>query len=188
MSKLWDSVLQQIKAGNLPPVFITSDGRLALDGPAAVLPLHVAKLYPPSIIEAAQQRRAEFDAKQKARQELALQELQNAQKEQERVINQYGKKRCWRLCGMFIEDRTQERYTYHQIAQWIDCEAYPLRHDHPAVSIVCERGDEGDYYIDVSDCFANPCNDKVPPQTFHNLAHRLALFVRKLQANLADNN
>lgn len=185
--KMWSDVRSKIEAGNFPPIFITGNGALALDGSAAMLPQAIADLYPADILAAAKAKREAFDADQAAKASDAAAQRQAAEDRKQAVIATYGQKRCWRLNGLYVEEFT-DRYTYAEIWQWIDCEAYVLRHDHPRVSIVCDRGDDGEFFIDVSGYFDDVVNTANKTPTFGYMARKLQAFVMDRRANAAENN
>lgn len=188
--KLWSQVREQIAAGNFPNVFVTKAGKLALDGSAAEVPADIAALFPSDIRVAAEAKLAERLNKEQVENDKALGAIAEREAKRQAVINGFGDKRVWRLAGFYMEDVTMTRYTYKEVSDWISWDAHNLRHNHPQVAVVCERGEEagGDYHLDVSCYFSNPCNDRVRTPSFETLATRLRDYVQMRRKNASGNN
>lgn len=185
--KRWQKVLDQIAAGTFPPVFVTRAGKLAIDGLGAELPADIAALYPADIREKAEQvaavRQADADAE-------ALREKQRRaaiEAERAAVIEEHREECVWRLNGLFVEEFSDRRYTYSEIAAWLDCYGYVYRHNHATVSVICERP-EGDFHIDVSDRFFDCEHRSGRRVTFADLARSLDEFARERRERAAINN
>ena len=118
-SNPWWKVEQQIAAGNFPPIFVTADGRLALDGTGKTLPARLADLYPADVKAAAAEKRAAVEAAAKAEQAQAFADWQAQRSAIQAKIEQHRHERAWRLNGFYVEDSSAELYTYAEIAAWL---------------------------------------------------------------------
>lgn len=188
--KLWNQVREQIAAGNFPRVFVTKAGKLALDGTATEIPADIAVLFPADIRAAAEAKLAERLNQEKVESEKAATARAEWLSKRQAVIDQYAEQRAWRLAGFYIDDVTMNRYTWKEVADWLSWDAYNLRHNHAQVAVVCERGEAagGDYHLDISEHFANPCNDRVRTPSFETLATRLRDYVQMRRENASQNN
>lgn len=188
--KLWSQVREQIAAGNFPKVFVTKAGKLALDGSAAEIPADIAALFPPEIRNMAEAKLAERLESERLENEQAKAKIAERAAKRQAVIDQFGERRVWRLHGFYMEDLSMDRYTWSEIKEWLSWDAYNLRHNNACVSVVCERGDDagGDWHLDVSEYFANPCNDRVRTANFETFATRLRDYVQMRRKNASQHN
>ncbi|HEX5444061.1 MAG TPA: hypothetical protein VFW87_09545 [Pirellulales bacterium] len=182
-SNTWTNIKARIAAGDFPAVFITRAGKLALDGSAAELPAAIAALYPAEIRAAAEAKAAERRQQDQADRDrrFALAEEQEA--ERQAVIDQFGDTRVWRLAGFYVQETSSERFTWHEISQWVDWDAYNLRHDRPSVAAVCERGAGDDYWLDLSAHFDNPSGGRRRTPSFAELVKRLGDYLVMRRVN-----
>jgi hypothetical protein len=189
-TNLWAKVKEQIRRGEFPPVFVTADGRLGLDGIGATLPADVAALYPAPILEAAEAKRAAVVAAEKDRNDKWLADLRAKEQATEATKAQYRHQRIWRLGGLYVEDQSTARYTLAEIEGWLDWDAYNLRHNRAQVTLICERPEaEGGAWVqNISERFANACNDRRPVPTFAHICERLATYVATRRADMSGNN
>jgi hypothetical protein len=188
--KLWAEVKSQIEAGNFPKVFVTKAGKLALDGSAAEIPADIAAMFPADIRAAAEAKLVERIEAEKIEDEKARAKRAECDAKRQAVIDQFGERRVWRLSGFHVEDLSMDRYTFGEIKDWLAWDAYNLRHNHASVSVICERGEEagGDWHLDVSEHFSNPCNDRVRTPSFETLATRLRDYVQMRRKNASQHN
>ena len=105
----------------------------------------------------------------------------------EAVREEHGRKRIWHLAGHYVDDLSVAKYTLPEIEGWLSWDAHNLRHPHAFVHIF-GKPDGREYYFDVSDRFADPCNDSPGDPGFETLCERLAEYVQERRENAARHN
>ena len=185
--QFWAKIREQIAAGNPPKVFVTRAGKFALDGSAAEMPEAVATLLPAEIREAAERIAESRRASEAAEAEKRAAERAAVAAKQQAVIEEHGNRRVWRLTGLYVDDVSTARYTWAEIAAWLDWDACNLRHRHASIYAVCDRGEQGDFTIDLSPHFY-PCDQCGRMPSFATICERLRDYVQFRQAALASHN
>lgn len=189
-TNLWLDVEKEIESGTFPPVFISRAGKLALGSTGKELPTKIAALYPPEIRAAAEAQAATRAAEAQAAHQAVLAEIAEREARKQAVIAEFGARRVWRLAGLYVDELSTARYTWHEIASWLAWDAYSLRHNHAQVTAICERGgaDGEDFHVDISSHFGNPSGDRVRTPSFETLCRRLRDYTADARANMAGRN
>lgn len=185
--QFWSRIREQIAAGNPPKVFLTRAGKFALDGSAAEMPEAVATLLPVDIRDAAVAVAEERARQQQAESDRRRKQAEEAQAKRQAVIDEYGNRRVWRLTGLYVDDVSTARYTWAEIAAWLDWDACNLRHRHASIYAVCGRGEQGDFAIDLSPHFY-PCDQCGRTPSFATICERLRDYVQVRRLNAAKGN